>query len=169
MTRSILLSVMLMVVHLVTPPLFADTVVFLVRHAEKEAGDSRDPELSDVGRERVEALTAMLSSTNLAALFATEYKRTQQTVEPLARQKELLVTTIEASDTMRLVNKIKNEFADQAVLVAGHSNTVPAIITELGCEEQVTIDESDYDQLFMLIIGDDGKTTLVALHYPPFQ
>ena len=60
------------------------TTVFLVRHAEKAKDDPRDPTLSDAGRRRAEALDALLVRVDVTHLFATEYKRTQQTLEPLA-------------------------------------------------------------------------------------
>ena len=52
----------------------------------------------------------------------------------------------------------------QAVLVSGHSNTIPAIIKELGVTEEVKIADRDYDNLFVVTI-EGGKARLTRLHY----
>ena len=60
--------------------------MFLVRHAERaDAGMAaakmagRDPDLSDAGKARANALAAMLKDARITAIFTTEYKRTRQT------------------------------------------------------------------------------------------
>ena len=46
---------------------------------------ANDPDLSDVGRTRAQALATALKDAGVTAIFVTEYKRTQQTAEPLAK------------------------------------------------------------------------------------
>src|SRR5262245_32098923 len=57
--------------------------VVLVRHAEK-AGPAPDTEISPRGAERARRVAAMLGSSGVTRLVATEMKRTQQTLAPLA-------------------------------------------------------------------------------------
>jgi broad specificity phosphatase PhoE len=145
----------------------AQTVV-VVRHAERaDAGTSgatmmaTDPELSDAGRARAESLAAMLRDAGITAIFATEFKRTQQTAAPLAKRLGLAVETVASKDVAGLAEKVKA--AKGTVLVVGHSNTVPGIINRLGIEVPVTIGESDYDDLFIVTV--DHRQSLLRLHY----
>ena len=66
----------------------ATTVVFIVRHGETEASTDPDPELSVDGRERAARLARMLSQAQpvrgLDAIFASEFRRTHQSVTPLS-------------------------------------------------------------------------------------
>ena len=71
----------------------AQTAVIIVRHAER-ADDSSDSELSPAGRDRAEQLARMLRDIHPSALYATEYKRTQQTLRPLADEVRLPIEII---------------------------------------------------------------------------
>jgi hypothetical protein len=55
----------------------------------------------------------------------------------------------------------------EVVLVVGHSNTVPAIITALGGPSMPDLSESDYDDLFLLVPGPEGAARLVRSSYEP--
>jgi len=61
-------------VLLATPASCAETVI-LVRHAEKAAAPADDPPLSAEGRQRAEALAAMLSASGASSIYVTEYLR----------------------------------------------------------------------------------------------
>src|SRR5213078_1679446 len=63
------------------------TTVILVRHAEKNIEPNNpDPDLSAVGQARSQELARMLSGAGVNAIYATNFKRTQQTVQPIASQ-----------------------------------------------------------------------------------
>src|SRR5690606_41486340 len=66
----------------------ATTVIFIVRHAETEAGTDPDPNLSVDGRERAARLARMLGQAQPVrgpeAIFASEYRRTHQSVTALS-------------------------------------------------------------------------------------
>ncbi len=130
----------------------SDVVVHLVRHAEKAAGsdvDKKDPPLSDKGKERAAALASALAAKPIAAVFATEYRRTQETVEPIATAKNLPLKIVNASDTKELVRLIR-EHPGKEVLVAGHSNTVPEIAKELGLSEEIALEDDAFGDWFVL-------------------
>ena len=145
----------------------AQVTVFVVRHAERAdsgaAGGmmAKDPDLSDAGRARAAALATVLKDAGITAIYTTELKRTQQTAAPLAKVLGVPVTTISANDTRTLVGKIKA--ATGNVLVVGHSNTVPDVIKALGVSTPVTLADADYDNLFVVTLGD--KPALIRLHY----
>lgn len=142
--------------------------VFVVRHAERAdtaAGASpmmaSDPDLSDAGRARAQSLAAMLKDAGVTAIFTTQYKRTRQTAEPLAKALGLEVTVVNANDMAGLIEKVKA--ASGNVLVVGHSNTVGDVVAKLGVADPPKVGDNDYDNLFV-VVGRE-KPTLLRLHY----
>jgi broad specificity phosphatase PhoE len=136
----------------------AQALVLIVRHAERADGGakaggmmaSNDPPLSAAGEARALRLAEMLAAAGLDAIFTTEYRRTQDTVKPLAQKTGVAVTTVPAKDLAGLLAKLKASTPDDVVLVAGHSNTVPEIIAALG-GPAVTIGDAEYDNLFVFV------------------
>jgi 2,3-bisphosphoglycerate-dependent phosphoglycerate mutase len=127
----------------------ADPIVFLVRHAEKVEGaaDPKNPELSSAGRVRAASLAAMFKDADVKAVFASEYTRTQQTAQEIARVAGVAVTVVPAKETAALITKLQ-EINGNAVVV-GHSNTLPEIIKALGVATDLQIAETEYDNLFI--------------------
>ena len=146
----------------------AQPVVFLVRHAERaDAGMAAakaagaDPDLSGAGIARASSLAAMLKDARITTVITTEFKRTRQTGEPVARAAGVRVTVIDSKDTAGVRNQIGPSTGN--VLVVGHSNTLPAILKELGITEPVTIGEDEFDNL--LIVTRGSPPALVRLRY----
>lgn len=140
------------------------TTVILVRHAEKAAVPGDDPPLSESGRRRAAALKHVLEKSGLSAIFTTQYQRTQQTVEPLAKSSKIPVTQINAARMESLVAQIQKH-RGETVLVAGHSNTIPAVIKALGDERAPPIADSDFDDLFILTVIKGEPARLLHLQY----
>jgi phosphohistidine phosphatase SixA len=136
----------------------AQATIFLVRHAERNDGGGMgmavDPPLSAAGRARATALAAMLKDAKLTAVFATEFKRTQETARPAAQAHHLTVTTIKSDQTAALVEKLRA--VTGAVLVVGHSNSVPEVIAGLGITTPFTIPDTEFDNLFIVMTGGDA-------------
>lgn len=158
-------SVVLMAVG-VAPSVAEAQMVILVRHAERaDAGapagaamtGTPDPELSEAGKARAQALARMLKDAGITAIYTTEFRRTIDTALPLSDALGLVSTTVSSRDQAGLVEKIKAH-AGGAVLVVGHSNTVPAIIKALGGPD-LTIGDNEYDSLFF--VGPGGVTTRI--------
>src|SRR6266576_4605291 len=83
------------------------TTVILVRHAEKNIEPNNpDPDLSPAGEARAQELARMFSNAGVNAIYATEYKRTQETVKPLADRLGLSVSLVDAKETPELLNQI---------------------------------------------------------------
>ena len=138
----------------------AQSTVFIVRHAEK-ADATKDPDLSEAGRARAEALAKMLQDANITAIYATEFKRTQQTAAPLAKALGITVTVLPAQDSAALIAKLRA--LNGNALVVGHGDTIPNLIKALGVSEPINIAENDYDNLFVLVLHE--KPQLIRLHY----
>lgn len=140
------------------------TRVILVRHAEK--GPGRDPNLTDTGQARAERLTTLLKAIPIDHFFATEYKRTQQTVEPIATARSIDAVRVKAREVAALAQRIRSEYSGKTCLYAGHSNTVPALVKALGVDSPPTLSEKDYDEIFIVTIPVGGKPSIVQLSIP---
>jgi phosphohistidine phosphatase SixA len=144
--------------------LAAQQAVFVVRHAEK-TDQSADPDLSPAGRARAERLGALLADAGVSAVFATEFRRTQQTVAPLAGRLGIAPQVVKADDVAGLVARIRAAQAAGVVVVAWHSNSVPRILAELGAAPPVTIADDEFDNLFVVVPRGPGPPVLLRLRY----
>lgn len=141
------------------------TTLYLVRHGEKLPANPNVPpenvELSPAGHARAQALSDSMAARNLKAIFATTIRRTQQTVEPTANAKGLMV--IQYPATQAAANALVDSLVlvkGKSFLVAGHSNTVPAMVRHLGlpCSFSGNIPENDFDNLFIIKVKKGVKT-----------
>jgi phosphohistidine phosphatase SixA len=145
----------------------SSTTVILVRHAEKKvvAPENKDPDLSPAGLARAQELARMFGNTGISAIYATQFKRTQQTVKPLADRLRIPVTRVDAKKTSELVKQIRSQNLGQVIFIAGHNNTVPEIIASLGGPQLPIIPEEEFDNLYILIVQRDGTARLLQMKY----
>lgn len=149
----------------------APTTVLLVRHAEKVMADDTDPALSPAGERRARALVRVAAEAGVSAIYSTPYRRTQATVRPLAEQLGLPVRILEIGPggaeayAAEQAQRIREEHGGQVVLVVSHSNTVPLIIEALGGPAGPALDESDYDNLFIVRVPATGPVRLIRARY----
>ncbi len=139
----------------------AQSTIFIVRHAEKAESAGKDPDLSKAGRARAESLAKMLKDAKIAAIYATEFKRTQQTAAPLARALGISVTNLPAKDIAALTAKVRTSNGN--ALVVGHGDTIPGLIKAMSISAPIKIAENDYDNLFIVVL--DERPRLIRLHY----
>ena len=140
--------------------------VILVRHAEKVIDpNNSDPDLSPAGQTRAQEIVRMFGDAGVNAIYATQYKRTQQTVKPLADKLGMAVTLVNSKSTDDLLAQIRAQHSGQTIFIAGHNNTVPEIIYALGGPRYPTILESEYDSLFIVTVYRTGKAKIVKMKY----
>jgi broad specificity phosphatase PhoE len=141
--------------------------VILVRHAEKKIvpPENKDPELSQAGIARAQELVKMFGGSDIKVIYATQYKRTQQTVKPLAEKLGIPITQVDAKKTAELVKQIRSRNAGQVIFIAGHNNSVPEIIAALGGPQLPIIPEAEFDNLYILTIQSDRSATLLKMKY----
>jgi phosphohistidine phosphatase SixA len=146
----------------------ATTVVFVVRHAETEPSADADPDLSLDGRERAARLAKMLAQAQpvrgIDAIFASEFRRTQQTVSPLSESLALPVNVVPSAASSDLPKRITREHRGEYVLVSGSTTTIPSLIEALS-GEKVTIRDDEYDAMFIVFVPQISKTRVVRLKY----
>lgn len=142
------------------------TTFILLRHAEKD-DTGKDPNLSVDGLSRAEALRHTLNNVRIDAIYSTGYKRTKQTVTPLATEKGIAITEYPADKAYRqLVDEIMEANHGKTVVIVGHSNTIPEILKVLSkMTFNVTIDESQFDNLFIVSCTDNADTVVLPLKY----
>jgi hypothetical protein len=70
------------------------TTFILVRHAEKVMESGSDPELKPEGVKRAESFVGLFTKSSIDAIYSTNYKRTRNTVTPLANAKSLTVNSL---------------------------------------------------------------------------
>jgi broad specificity phosphatase PhoE len=141
--------------------------IILVRHAERVdvPPENKDPDLSPAGMARAQELARVFGDAGIAAIYATQYKRTQQTVKPLADKLGLQITQVEAKKTAELVKQIKARNVGQVILIAGHNNSVPEIIAALGGPQLPVIPLEQFDNVYILTVNSDGSTKLLKMKY----
>ena len=135
---------LLLLLALATAALALDDI-YLVRHAEKYAAWPADRDLdafqplSAAGIQRAEALAARLKGAGIAAVYASRTTRAIETGAPLAHALEIPVLADDASTkpaemTAFLAHLKEKHAADRAILIVGHSNTVPELLAHLGAK-----------------------------------
>lgn len=158
--RSMWLGLCLLAAPLAASPK-PDTVVVLVRHAEKAADGSRDPLLTEAGRQRASALVARVADRPIAAVYATPFRRTQLTAWAVAQARGLAVTVRPAGEpAASLAEVLRTRHPGRQVLVVGHSNTLPALARALGAQGVADMDETEYDRAMIVVIPAEGEVRL---------
>ncbi|HKQ77571.1 MAG TPA: phosphoglycerate mutase family protein [Blastocatellia bacterium] len=152
---------------------FKVTTVYLVRHAEKAAEPAADPPLLESGIKRAEELARMLGKAGIKSIYTSQYLRAKQTAEPLAKQLGISPTVIPVrmgENPRELSPHYLTEMANRvysntggAVLIVGHSNTIPKIIKALGGDISPAIDETVFDDLFVVTLYAKGKGKVAHL------
>ena len=142
------------------------TTVIIVRHAEKNIEPNNpDPDLSPAGQARAQEIARIFGDSGVQAIYATQYKRTQQTVTPLASRLGLPVVSVDAKQSSELTRRILSNNRGQTVFVAGHNNTAPEIVNLLSGENYPQIPESEYDNMFVVTIYRFGKAKVLKVKY----
>ena len=141
------------------------TTFILVRHAEKAQDDDRNPSLSEIGQERAEKLSDLLGPMEISAIYSTPYKRTRNTVAPIAEEKELEVMDYDFRNN-QLMAELLEAHRGGTVLISGHSNTTPILVNALLGEERFGwLKEDEYDKIFIVTLSSLGNAKLTLLSY----
>jgi broad specificity phosphatase PhoE len=129
------------------------SMVILVRHAERGTAPAGDPTLTEAGTQRAAALAAALAGARVSSVITTNLQRTQLTARPLLDaigQSPLVVRAAGTSHVDSVAAAVRRRPAGEVVLVVGHSNTIPPIVTALGGPAIPDLCDSQYSMLFIL-------------------
>jgi broad specificity phosphatase PhoE len=142
----------------------AQEAVFLVRHTER-ADTSSDSLLSPAGETRAARLAEFLRDAGISTIFTTQYRRTIDTASPLATKLGLSIVQVPGGQHAELIERVRALGPKARVLIVGHSNTVPALLTALGSPLPVTIADDEFDNLFVVVPGPASTPTILRLRY----
>jgi broad specificity phosphatase PhoE len=143
----------------------AATTIFLVRHAEKDAAVlGPDPPLSAAGLARADRLAHALGKEKIAAIYVTEWQRTQLTAAPLRKQLGDTLRVLRGRDYAAQARRIAAESRGRTALVVGHSNTIPELILALTGKPVPPWRETEFDPLYVVVLH-RGGSKIVRLNY----
>lgn len=162
-----------MLKHLFLLPLIAITlltacsdepvsVVYIIRHAEKDLTDTTDnPALTPAGEERAQRLVGEIGDVELDGIFSTAFDRNMNTVKPLAEAKKVAIENYEWHNWQPVVDKIKQQPGKNFV-ICGHGDNMLPMITAFGGRAPVdSLGKHEYDKIFRLELRAD--TTMVEM------
>jgi 2,3-bisphosphoglycerate-dependent phosphoglycerate mutase len=142
------------------------STIIITRHAEKENGGS-DPDLSAAGKARAAQLAALLKDVPVTKLLSTPYKRTRQTLEPIATTRGLTIDPYDASKLQGLqeLAKTLKESKDQTIVIAGHSNSAPELVNLLLNDQKYSqLSEDDFSKIWLLTLQSGNVISCVMLN-----
>lgn len=145
--------------------------IFLVRHAEKSAEPASDPGLTDSGIARAENLARRLANAKPAAVYASQYRRTQLTAMPLAAASGVPVTVLPIEKNtadgypQQLLTRICALPPDASAVVFGHSNSIPAIAEAWTAHAVRPISDDEYNRILIIKLKDCHAIELLDLRY----
>lgn len=150
------------------------TMIYLVRHAEKAqpiqmaelmSTPSKDPELSETGKNRAQLLKELMAKEDISGIFSTAYKRTMHTVQPLSDSLSIPIQTYDMQNVKGIIDSLITETSGKRFLFSGHSNTILPIIDYLNAQRpQENIAEGEYDKIFKVIVRADTSLVQVTTY-----
>ncbi len=148
----------------------AGKIVFLVRHAEKSAEPAGDPALTDEGCLRAEALAAALEDAGIDHVITTQLRRTVDTAALVVKNgnldPEIVAVRGGIDDHIRSVaDAVRSRPDGEAILVVGHSNTIPAIVGELGGSKFPDLKDDEYATIFIVVLSDAKGPRTIRLTF----
>jgi broad specificity phosphatase PhoE len=148
----------------------ATTTVIFARYADLMSGDDANPGLSAAGQRRANELARVLADVDVVAgvdaIFATQYRKSQETADPLAQQLKLPVQVVEASNIRGLADMILQEYKGQIVLVITDAEALPQLIRRFhGSKKLPPMAEDEHDNLYIVSIPWYGKVKTLRLKF----
>jgi broad specificity phosphatase PhoE len=138
------------------------TTYFLIRHAEKvrENPSDKNPDLNERGFQRAENWKNVLKHVSIDVIYSTNYSRTLNTAEPIAKNFNLKPIIYNPSkinfDLFQTENEGKN------VLIVGHSNTIPQFVNGfIKHQKYPEMDDDEFSHLYIVTIKGNQVTDLL--------
>jgi phosphohistidine phosphatase SixA len=108
----------------------------------------------------------MLRDMGITAVYVSDTLRAKETAEPITSSLDLVAVTYPGREVAALIDQVLKNAAGQTVLVVGHSNTVPEMISLLTRgRESVVLDDAEYDAMFIVTIDHRNESALLRLRY----
>jgi 2,3-bisphosphoglycerate-dependent phosphoglycerate mutase len=143
------------------------THIFCVRHAEKAKDDPKDPLLTPEGTARAERLGRILAESGLDSVYASPYRRTQLTAEPVQRRGNTPpVVTYRPDQQAEWLLTLMEQSKGKTLLIVGHQNTIPQLLNQLeGSLRYDNIPDLDFGRFYVVATRGIGKTEIMEYRY----
>ncbi|MCX5742924.1 MAG: histidine phosphatase family protein, partial [Proteobacteria bacterium] len=118
------------------------------------------------GLARAARLATLLADAHIGAVYTSQYVRTHDTGVPTADAAAIAITTRPVdgvADGMELVAAVAAGGA-HAVLIVGHSNTVPETVLAFTGTTVAPIAETEYDRLYTITLAPDGPHVVAGTY-----
>lgn len=148
------------------------TTIFVMRHAEKLTSNPEDPDpaLAPAGEARALELAQFFGRApkgqGLDAVIVSEFRRSQDTVRPLANRLGIPVIVVPAEDIRGTAKRALAENRGGRVLIVGHSDTVPEIVNELSGVAVGAMSETEYGIVYVVTIPRFSRAAVTRLDLP---
>ena len=127
-----------------------------------------DPPLTEAGAARAHALMAVARDAGVSAIITTQYLRTRKTAEPTAMALHLTPEVVDAGPVAQHAKAVADQILKHA---GGNGARRRSQQHDSGHRrsawraEPRDLCDSEYDQLFVVIIGDTGPPRLIRSRY----
>ena len=159
------LSFILLVIISATPLAYAQEAIFLIRHAEQML-DVEDPPLTEDGFAMAKTWATVFRDSGIKMIYTSKKMRTKQTGEVIAQELNIPLQKVSRRDIDGLVNQVREEHADDLVLIVTHSKILPKLLKAFAPSgEYPTIKPDDYDNLFVIVPKGKAEPTVMRLRY----
>ena len=143
----------------------AQAAIYVIRHGEKEPSGA-DPALTATGREQAAAWAEMFEFSALKIVLTSDAKRTRETGGIIAGSLGIPQKALPLQDVAGLADLIEFDHEEDNVLIVGHAETIPGILSNLGSSATVEISQSDFANLFILVRQGTDEPQLMRLRMP---
>ena len=145
------------------------TTIMIVTHAEVEAG-VENPGLSPAGRIRANELLRVLGDVDvtggLDAVFATRWRRTQETAEPLSYLLNKPLQIVNAAELEKVYELLQEDYKGKVVLLVVDPEDVQPLVAKFeGSDDLQPIANREHDSIYILSVPWFGKERTLQLHY----
>ncbi|HAH67532.1 MAG TPA: hypothetical protein DCL68_03255 [Gammaproteobacteria bacterium] len=146
------------------------TTVIITTHAELETDLNANSGLSDQGIQRANSLASTLSSVDVVSgvdvIYATTYRATQETAEPISRLLDLPINIVDQDIVEDFIESIKNDHSGQIILIVSHPENLSRLVVELQGSKNINTESlNKNDQLFIVTVPWFGKVKTLQLGY----
>jgi broad specificity phosphatase PhoE len=132
----------------------SSTTYYFIRHAEK-VDNSKNPDLSEIGLQRSKLWNEIFSEIKLDAIYSTDFKRTLQTVTPMATNNKISIINYDPKTID--IESFKKNTLGKKVLVVGHSNTIPNLVNQIINKKIYNdMDDVTFGNLYIVTINSDS-------------
>ena len=107
----------------------------------------------------------MLKEAGITGIITSPAIRTNETAKPLAMSLGIMPKVDTMNDAKALVNTIRALPGGGNVLVVGHTDTIPELLTALGSPSTFSIGETEFDNLFVVTPGQGTHPRILRLRY----